>query len=170
MAQTTSATAIRQELLNTIVKELRLLTRLGKRRMRDCIANEGLTVPQWRLLNQLSRLGSSTQANLSHLLDADPMTIGGIIARSEKQGLIFRANNAADRRSKLVQLTAAGQLALETSNGVKVALADIALLDFSEEELAAFSNSLHRARRNLAPRTHASRACGDTHLQGDEPS
>jgi len=76
--------------------------------VRDCIANEELTVPQWRLLNQLSPLGSSTQVNLSHLLDAEPMTVGGIIVRLEKQRLISRANNAADRRSKLVQLTEAG--------------------------------------------------------------
>jgi MarR family transcriptional regulator, lower aerobic nicotinate degradation pathway regulator len=48
------------------------------------------------------------QTTLCNIIALDRSTIGDVVGRLEKRGLIRRANGAADRRTKMLHITAAG--------------------------------------------------------------
>lgn len=49
------------------------------------------------------------QTTLCNEIALDRSTIGGVVGRLEKRGLVKRANGAADRRTKSLHITAAGR-------------------------------------------------------------
>lgn len=68
-----------------------------------------ITPPQFALLAFLWRQDGLSQVELSERLEVDRTTIGGVIDRLGKIGLITRRPNPSDRRAYLVCLTEAGK-------------------------------------------------------------
>jgi DNA-binding MarR family transcriptional regulator len=64
-----------------------------------------LTMPQWRVVAQLSISDGISQVALAGLCDTDPMTISGVIERLEAKGLVMRETDPADSRAKIVLVT-----------------------------------------------------------------
>jgi DNA-binding MarR family transcriptional regulator len=68
-----------------------------------------ITPPQFALLAFLWRRDGLSQRELSERTEVDRTTIGGLVDRLEKAGLVSRRPNPADRRAYLVYLTEAGK-------------------------------------------------------------
>jgi MarR family transcriptional regulator, lower aerobic nicotinate degradation pathway regulator len=90
-----------------------------------------LTPQQFGLLGFLWREDGITQAELSARSQIDRTTIGGLIDRLEKEGLVARCSHPEDRRAYRICLTAKGKelepeltpLALKTQESLTAKLA-----------------------------------------------
>src|ERR1700748_3104899 len=61
------------------------------------------------ILGALARLGEPrTMGEIAELLGCDPSNVTGIVDALETRGLAERQHSAADRRVKVIELTAAG--------------------------------------------------------------
>jgi len=80
----------------------------------DGVAGRNITVPQWAAIRALHEFPGIEQAKLSELIAYDRSTIGGLVDRLEAKGLVARSQHAADRRAKLLNLTAEGQVLFES--------------------------------------------------------
>ncbi len=69
----------------------------------------GLTLPQCRVLVQLSKQEGISQAELAGLVDLEPMTLVRVLDRMEADGWLERRSDPADRRARCLYLTAAGR-------------------------------------------------------------
>jgi DNA-binding MarR family transcriptional regulator len=69
----------------------------------------GLTGPQLSILRVISRLTPVTTGSLADAAGFSRATLTGILDRLERQKLIDRTRDPADRRSVIVSITAAGQ-------------------------------------------------------------
>ncbi|HMB75289.1 MAG TPA: MarR family transcriptional regulator [Kiloniellaceae bacterium] len=67
-----------------------------------------LTSPQFAALTVLDKHPGVDQATLAGLIAHDRPTIGGVVDRLAKKGLVKRKSNPADGRAKLVHLTPHG--------------------------------------------------------------
>lgn len=77
--------------------------------MREEIEQFELTPPQFGLLAFLWREDGQTQTELSENGQIDRTTIGGLIDRLEKIGLVERRPHPQDRRAYKIHLTARGR-------------------------------------------------------------
>jgi DNA-binding MarR family transcriptional regulator len=83
---------------------------------RDTLRTGGLKHWQFKVLLMLRRQGPPYSASPSHLADGLGLTRGALSARLgplERDGLLTRATDRADRRRVHVQLTPAGHAAFE---------------------------------------------------------
>ncbi|HEV3239299.1 MAG TPA: MarR family transcriptional regulator [Casimicrobiaceae bacterium] len=71
-----------------------------------------MTPVQFAALAAVAQRPRIDQAALSALIGYDRATIGGVIDRLESKGWLVRSASHADRRVKLVRITAAGRKAL----------------------------------------------------------
>ena len=78
------------------------------------LADHGLRSTQFTILNALSALEDVTVTELADQLQSDRTTLTRNLDRLEQQGWIDR-ERGADRRSRHVRLTAAGQAKLEAA-------------------------------------------------------
>jgi DNA-binding MarR family transcriptional regulator len=77
--------------------------------MREEIEPYDLTPPQFGLLAFLWQQDGLTQAELSEKGQIDRTTIGGLIDRLEKTGLVERRQHPYDRRAYMIHLTVRGK-------------------------------------------------------------
>lgn len=71
--------------------------------------------------NALLIVSKTPNCRVNDLAAALSITVGGVsqaVDRIEAQGLLVRVPNPANRRSSLLELTAAGRAALDTASGV----------------------------------------------------
>jgi len=92
---------------------LRLLTctQLIERRVRSRLRERfGTTLPRFDLMSQLERHPGGLKMNeLSRLLMVTGGNVTAIVDQLEKEGLVERVDEPADRRAFRIQLTRAGQ-------------------------------------------------------------
>jgi DNA-binding MarR family transcriptional regulator len=81
------------------------LARLLRRRFDASAQHYGLTLPQWRVIGQLSKHDGISQVALAGLTDTDPMTVSGLVERLEAKGLVVRVTDPTDSRAKIVKIT-----------------------------------------------------------------
>lgn len=102
----------------------------------------GLKYPNYAVLATLRSAGEPYEMTPTHLQDMMVLTSGGLsklLARIEKQGLIERKTDTADRRSIIVKLTAKGRAVADSAMATqaKVEHELIASLAPDERELMA---------------------------------
>jgi DNA-binding MarR family transcriptional regulator len=74
----------------------------------DETAEAGITPVQFAALNTLRRRPGIDQRSLASAIGLDPSTIGGVVERLERRGLLRRAVSSSDRRLRSLELSAAG--------------------------------------------------------------
>nr|WP_314259922.1 MarR family transcriptional regulator [uncultured Devosia sp.] len=121
-----------------------------RRRFEEEVKVYDLTLPQMRALGELVRKGGVSQVSLAGAIDADPMTLKGILDRLEKRGLVQRQQDPSDSRAKVVHVTEAGEALFRTAKSVGVEIQNEAIEGLSEAELTAVSQSLVHIRNNLS--------------------
>jgi len=86
-----------------IDRDLQAIRQILRRPVEAEVARVGLTVPQQSAMRVLIESGGLSLKNLSRELGLAHSTVSGIVDRLEKQGLVKRENDEADRRlSKVV--------------------------------------------------------------------
>lgn len=126
------------------------VARLMKRRFEEEARSHGLTLPQWRALSQVATHDCITQREIADSMDADPMTVSGILDRLEKRGLIERYADPSDSRAKLARLTPAGEELFQTARNFGLAMYQSAIAGLSAGEREALQAGLEKMRANLS--------------------
>lgn len=76
------------------------------------LPDEDLTAIQYAALVTIADLGEPDSTAVSRVIGVDRATLGGVVERLEKKGLLSRTPSAADRRAKVLCLTGEGHALL----------------------------------------------------------
>lgn len=136
----------REKSLSYLASEV---ARLFRRRIEVEARALGFTLPQWRVMIEILRNAEITQVALAGCIDADPMTVSGILERLEKRGLIERVPDPKDGRAKLSRLTEAGHELIETARHFGRGLHARVLKGLSEADRDTTVRTLRTIRENL---------------------
>lgn len=130
------------------------LSRAMKRRFEQAAAEYGLTLPQWRVLGQLTLQDGITQRVLADHSDTDQMTLGKILERLEAKGFVSREPDPHDSRAKIVRLTAAARDVAAASDTVSDAMYAQAMAGVDPADSEALVATLRQISANLS-KSHA---------------
>jgi DNA-binding MarR family transcriptional regulator len=119
----------------------------------QAIEEFGVTTQQWSVLGALSRPqaeGGMSINDLSRLLLVSRQNLTGVLSRLERDGLIERATNEEDRRSRKVQLSKQGKaLWLKLQDPIHQ-FYDKALKDLSFDDRLAFIHYFTKLQNNMS--------------------
>ena len=131
-----------------------LLTQISKalhRRTTEEIL--GMRLKQFMLLGYVRDHGGVSQQELEKALLVDANGVVLLLNELEAAGFSIRRRDTNDRRRHLVELTAAGQVAVDRAEKARESLEDEILADFSAEERAALRKLLRRVLEGLLKAT-----------------
>jgi DNA-binding MarR family transcriptional regulator len=114
-----------------------LLARLGRvaaRRLNEHLAITGLKPPHAAILIELCAFGPISQQALGERLHVDPSNLVGSLNALERDGLVLRRRDPADRRRHIVEVTKRGIERLPACDHPVDALEDQLFADLSAEE------------------------------------
>ncbi|MGQ9425369.1 MarR family winged helix-turn-helix transcriptional regulator [Gilvimarinus sp. F26214L] len=96
------------------------------------LAGEGVTWPQWMVLNVLHHQLAGTPAMIADTVGVDRSAVTRLLDRLEKKELLLREHDKLDRRSVKVRMTASGQALVARLNHL------------AHEHQEHFLNSMHK--------------------------
>ena len=105
-------------------------------RMRE--AKLDLTSVQFAALDALARAPKVDQATLAGMIAYDRATIGNVVDRLERRGLVARSASDRDRRARLVSLTPEGEKMLAGVRPIVAGFQGDILTGLDPEEQAQF--------------------------------
>jgi DNA-binding MarR family transcriptional regulator len=110
------------------------------------LQKEGLdaTVEQSRILAHLWFRDGQRQQELSICVDRDKTTITRVLSNMEKNNLVVRIADQADKRSRLVYLTHKGKSLQEKILVIRKKILATAFADCTEEEIEVFVTVLNK--------------------------
>lgn len=123
--------------------------RLFRKRFDTSARALGVTGPQWRVLAALNHQPGITQAVLAALLDVEAITVGRMIDRLQKAGLVERRPSPSDRRAWLLFITPDAVKLLDELAARAQAVMSETLANFAPEEFEILVGLLNRLRENL---------------------
>jgi len=123
--------------------------KLMKRRFEDEARSQGVTLPQWRALAHIEAFEGITQKALADAVDADPMTISGILDRLEKRGLVERYVDPTDSRAKLARILPEGAEVVRKAREVGFAMYQSAVDGIAPDDQKSALSALQQMRANL---------------------
>lgn len=123
------------------------LVRVVMEREMPLLAERGLDMWEYVVLLRLADGAAPTQAQLAAAVRRDKTRLIPILDRLESRGLLDRTPDPADRRNRIVALTASGQEVLRDCRAAVAAMEDELLSALDPEEAAA----LRRALEAVAP-------------------
>jgi DNA-binding MarR family transcriptional regulator len=97
-----------------------------------------ITYPQWTILMLLYGDMARTSADMARQMSHDAGAMTRLVDQLEKRGLLNRVRDTADRRAVNLVLTAEGRALADSLKGRVVDFLNVALTDFSEDELATW--------------------------------
>ena len=136
--------ALPQELLASTAF---LLSRVGygiKLRVLEEFESAGFNPYGYAVLAVLAEGAAETQATIADTLDLDRSQLVGILDELEKEGLIERRRDQADRRRHMVSITHAGQKLLVKMRAMVKNLEDAMLGALNGEERMLLQDFLQR--------------------------
>lgn len=124
------------------------------------LADEGITTPQWGLINDIyvneklcqneeDKLCRLTPAAIAQRLHADRPTVSCMIDRLVKQNLAYRVSNPKDRRSQIILLTDRVKAMMPNLEQLSQETIECAVKGFEPEEIVLLRNLLTRIISNL---------------------
>ena len=123
--------------------------RAASRAFDETLARAGGSVPVWLVLISLKRQQLRNQRELAEAVGIREATLSHHLTAMDRQGLITRRRDPANRRVHLVQLTEAGETAFQQLRGAATAF-DQRLRDgLSDAEIAELARLLDRLAANL---------------------
>ncbi len=128
-------------------------------------ADLGITPVQFAALATVARQPGVDQRTLARAIAFDTSTIGGVVDRLEKRGLMLRSASAHDKRVRLLSLTGDGSAVLSQIKPGMLRAQQRMLAPLSERE----RRTLMRLLKKVVDRDDAGdgteRSCGRTHGQ-----
>ena len=137
------------------------VARLLKKRFEQNSHGSGLTRSQWQVLTYLAQNEGINQARLAELIEIEPITLGRIVDKLERLGLIERHRHPTDRRTRLLHLVEAARPKLEQIHELGNVTQGEALAGVSEDDRRHLLKTLEALKENLT------RAC-DAPLAGQK--
>jgi DNA-binding MarR family transcriptional regulator len=106
-------------------------------------ARFGLKIPEWRVVAVVAERAAVTQAGLCEATAMDKMTVSRAVTGLLARGLL-RHSSGADRRTRMLALTAEGQALYDEVAPMALAIEAEVLAGFSADERAALMAFLAR--------------------------
>ncbi|HEY8429111.1 MAG TPA: MarR family transcriptional regulator [Sandaracinaceae bacterium] len=113
-------------------------------------AGLGLTAGEARALAYARQYPGSRQSALAERMNVEPMTLVGFLDRLEARGLVRRAQDPADRRAKIVELTEEGLALAARVVALARAERERAQEGLSRRDVEALGRALAVMRANLS--------------------
>jgi DNA-binding MarR family transcriptional regulator len=110
----------------------------------DGMAEADLTPTQFTALVKTVEAGRITQNHLGRLAAMDPATIQGVVRRLTERGLLHRAQDPADRRTVVLEPTAAGLALVRSAVASARRITEATLAPLDAEERRLFLSLLRR--------------------------
>lgn len=129
-----------------------LATDVGRlfRKRYDIVSRDlGITGAQWRVLAAVNRTPGINQCALASWLEVEAITVGRMIDRLVKLGMVERRPDPADRRAWMIFLTPAADPLIVQLHEFGRNVFDAALAGLSEAEHSQLLSLLQRVRANL---------------------
>jgi DNA-binding MarR family transcriptional regulator len=123
--------------------------RVLRKRFEQNVRGTGLTRAQWQVLKEVFVNEGLNQGALAELLDVEPITVGRLVDRLERAGLIERRPNPTDRRAWSLYLRPAAHPLLETLKGISAETRAELLQGMSDVEIDEAMRLLGRMKDNL---------------------
>jgi DNA-binding MarR family transcriptional regulator len=79
------------------------------RRLAAAYADEGISIPEWRVLAVISQAEKMAARDVAALTPMDKMAVSRAVASLEEKGLVIRAGDRDDRRVFILSLSARGR-------------------------------------------------------------
>lgn len=137
-------------LATSVGYQLRMAHRASQRYLQERIEPHGVTLGMWYFLRVLWQEDGLTQRELSRRIGTMEPTTLSAIASMEKNGLVLRERNVADRRKLHVWLTPKGRALKAQLLPLAVGVVEKATEGFSPEDRQRFLAYLGMVQRNLA--------------------
>jgi len=115
----------------------------------DVLASLGLTIPKWRILSVLNRLGESSMGLVADFCAIDRTTLTRTMDQLVAAGLVRRREHPSDRRQMLMSLTPAGDRSYASAVVAVVAFNEKALQGVEPEEMHVLERLLSKVVRNV---------------------
>jgi DNA-binding MarR family transcriptional regulator len=126
----------------TVVMLMRLATAIKKRSTEELM---GIKLRQLMLLSYLRSGAPALQQQLCESLWLDPNNCVLLLNELEDLGYVERRRDPVDRRRHVVDLTAAGRVALERAEQAQESLGDELFAALSDEERTTLDSLIGRA-------------------------
>lgn len=121
-------------------------------RLGAAYANEGLTIPEWRVLAVVAQAPSVAARDVVAKTPMDKMAVSRSVGSLESKGLIARAPTT-DRRVSSLSLTRRGRAVFDRVADIALAYEAALLSRLTEEERTAFFKGLHRLEAAVGSRS-----------------
>ena len=108
-----------------------------------------ISIPEWRILAQLSRFQSQSAGHLSELTNMDKPRTSRALRRMEERGLIARERHSRDQRVAVIRLTPSGVAIYAEIAPLALEWEQQLVTEFSDEERGALDGLLERLRVRL---------------------
>lgn len=111
----------------------------------------GITRSQWWVMTHISRVPGEalSQVELSRLLDVGKVTLGGLIDRLERSGLVERCADGEDRRLKRIRMSRRGKALFQRIEEVATEVNRESMAGITPEEEHHLLEILARMKTNL---------------------
>jgi MarR family transcriptional regulator for hemolysin len=128
------------------------VTRTGRvlsRAFDDALVEVGGSLPMWLIVTALKRGGYAHQRDIAAAVGLEGATLTHHLHRMEEAGLVARHRAPTNRRTQVVELTAAGEALFERMRATVVAFDKRLRRGFTAGELDALRDALERLRANV---------------------
>lgn len=125
------------------------VARLLRKRFEQNARDSGLTRSQWQVLAYLERNEGIHQSGLAELLEVEPITLGRLVDKLQRAGLVERRPHATDRRIWLLHLTDLARPKLKDLRELGDLTRGEALAGVSEEDREHLVKTLQMLKANL---------------------
>lgn len=113
------------------------------------LADLELTIPKWRILSTLNRLGRSSMGEVADFCAIDRTTLTRTMDQLVGVGYVERLSDARDRRQTLLDLTGRGRQAYDTAVFSVVGFNEKALVGVDAADLEALDRVLRKVVSNV---------------------
>lgn len=131
------------------MRDLSVIERRMRLHAERALADLSVGFPEQVVLMQLGARGTCRQEDLAAHFFIDKGSIAKTVGKLEAKGLVSRVLNPADKREKLVELTAQGSEVLAAMGSSYVELEKRMFAGLSQQELETTFAALERIAANL---------------------
>lgn len=131
-----------------------LMFAVFKRMQRVCeveLSEHGLSLSRAKILGTLDQFGPSNQSALATTFDLAPRTVTELVDVLERDGLVERRADPADRRARQVHLTPAGREAHLLAATTRIRVISQFFGSLNDDQLHEFAATLRQIDAEVQP-------------------
>ena len=125
------------------------------------IATYGVTLPMYRVLAAVWETGDQRLSDLSAVTTTEISTLSRLIGQMKRKGLVTRSRLEDNGRTVAINLTAKGRLLVEELMPIAVHFEEVAVFNFSDEEVAHLKivlREIYESLGSIEPEIEATKA------------